>query len=154
MSKSDKAKSKKKKEDRIVQKLLETLNNDDIRTYRGNPLLKRSGEQVTLTKEHIQEIKKCRNDPVYFAERYIKIVHVDKGLIPIQLYDYQKKLLQTFKDNRYTITLQSRQSGKCVCINTIVRLKNKNYNDGQPFEMTIGDFYAWQKFRKETEHLC
>ena len=151
-TKRDKYKSKKKKENKIVQTLLNTINDEEIRTYRGNPLLKRAGEKILLTKEHIKEIKKCRNDPVYFAEKYIKIVHVDKGLIPIQLYDYQKRILQEFKEHRFNILLSCRQSGKCCCQNTINTFRHPNYNNGEPFEMSIVDFYAWQKFRNNTEH--
>lgn len=139
--------AQKKKENRIVNKLL-TLNEDDIRSFRGNPLLKRAGEVVELTAEHVKEYKKCINDPIYFAERYIKIVHVDKGLISIKLYDYQKRILKELKEHRFNIILSCRQSGKCVCINTIVTLKHPNFNDGKPFNITIGDFYAWQYFRK------
>ena len=138
----------KRKENKIVDNLLTTLNEDDIRSFRGNPLLKRAGESVELTAKHIREYKRCMKDPIYFAEHYIKIVHVDKGLIPIKLYDYQKRILQELKDNRFNIILSCRQSGKCCCINTIVTLRHPNYKNGEPFKITIGDFYAWQYFRK------
>lgn len=103
-------KSKKRKEDKLVTKLL-TINEEDIRTYQGNPLLKRAGEKVELTAEHIKEYKKCMEDPVYFAEKYIKIVHVDRGLIPIELYDYQKRIIHALQAHRYNIVLSCRQSG-------------------------------------------
>ena len=106
----DAVKSRKRKEDKIVNQLL-TLNEEDIRTYQGNPLLKRAGEKVELTADHIKEYKRCMEDPVYFAERYIKIVHVDKGLIPIVLYDYQKRIIKALQDYRYNIVLSCRQSG-------------------------------------------
>ena len=103
--------SRKRKEDKLVNKLL-TLNEDDIRTYQGNPLLKRAGEKVELTADHIKEYKRCMDDPIYFAENYIKIVHVDKGLIPIELYDYQKRIIKALQEYRYNIVLSCRQSGK------------------------------------------
>lgn len=107
----DAVKSRKRKEDKIVNQLL-TINEEDIRTYQGNPLLKRAGEKVELTADHIKEYKRCMDDPVYFAERYIKIVHVDKGLIPIVLYDYQKRIIKALQEYRYNIVLSCRQSGK------------------------------------------
>ena len=125
-----------------------TLNEESIRTYQGNPLLKRAGEKVELTSEHIKEYKKCMDDPIYFAENYIKIVHVDKGLIPIELYDYQKRIIKALQEYRYNIVLSCRQSGKCCSINTIIRLRHPNYNNGKPFNITIGAFYAWQYFRR------
>ena len=42
--------------------------------YLGNPNLKRSNVQVEFTAEQISEYLKCKNDPVYFAKNYIKIV--------------------------------------------------------------------------------
>lgn len=105
-----KLKSKKRKEDKLVTKLL-TINEEDIRTYQGNPLLKRAGEKVELTADHIKEYKRCMEDPIYFAEQYIKIVHVDRGLIPIELYDYQKRIIKALQEYRYNIVLSCRQSG-------------------------------------------
>jgi hypothetical protein len=84
----------------------------DFKGYNGSPNLKKSGVQVGFTQEMLDEWKKCRDDPIYFAERYIKIVHVDKGLIQIELYDYQKEIIETFNDNRNTIVCTARQSGK------------------------------------------
>lgn len=81
-------------------------------TFHGNPLLKSAREQVALTKEHIEELRKCMNDPVYFAERYIKIVNIDTGLQNIKLYPYQKRLLKGLHENRQSIILSCRQSGK------------------------------------------
>lgn len=112
---------------------------DKQTTYNGNPLLKKEHSQVALTQEHLEELKKCMDDPIYFAERYMKVVHVDKGLIPIRLYDYQKKMIKSMNDNRYSIVLSCRQSGKCVDGDTIITVQNKKYNDGKPFNIKIKD---------------
>lgn len=77
-------------------------------TFHGNPLLKSAREQVALTKEHLEELKKCMEDPVYFAERYIKIVNIDTGLQNIKLYPYQKRLLKGLHENRQSIILSCR----------------------------------------------
>lgn len=144
--------NKQKQENRLVNQYLnqslETLNEDGIRNFRGNPLLKRAGEKVELTTEHIEEYKRCMSDPIYFSERYIKIVHVDKGLIPIELYEYQKKLLDAFQKNRFNIAVQCRQSGKCVFFNTFITLRHPDYYNGQKFDIEIGVFYIWQYFKK------
>lgn len=119
----DAVKSRKRKEDKIVNQLL-TINEEDIRTYQGNPLLKRAGEKVELTADHIKEYKRCMDDPVYFAERYIKIVHVDKGLIPIVLYDYQKRIIKALQEYRYNIVLSCRQSGDFLPTCAVMRIVN------------------------------
>lgn len=64
------------------------------RGYNGNVKLKRKGVSIDWTVDQIQEFIKCSKDPIYFAEKYIKIVHVDHGLIPIQMYDYQKEITE------------------------------------------------------------
>lgn len=112
MPKAKSADIKKKKENKLVNTMLATLNEESVKTFKGNPLLKRAGEKVEYTKEHIKELKKCMKDPIYFAEKYIKIVHVDKGLIPITLYDYQKRIIKALQEHRYNIVLSCRQSGK------------------------------------------
>ena len=80
--------------------------------YRGNNKLKSKGMQLEWTQERLQEYIKCAQDPVYFAEKYIQIVHVDRGLIPIELYDYQKEIMEAISKNRRVTVNTSRQAGK------------------------------------------
>ena len=81
-------------------------------SYRDNPLLKKAGVKLNYTKEQVEEYMKCAKDPVYFAENYIMIVNVDRGLIPFEMWDFQKEMVQLFKDNRFVITKCPRQVGK------------------------------------------
>lgn len=87
-------------------------NNNRRDYYLGNPRLRRSGVKVSMTKDQISEFRKCRKDPIYFVTHYMKIRHVDKGLIPFDLYDYQKKLLLHLKKERFSIVTTCRQAGK------------------------------------------
>ena len=84
--------------------------------YLGNPNLKKSNIQQEWTKEEVEEYAKCMKDPVYFIENYIKIVSLDEGLIPFGLYDFQKEMVGTFHNNRFTIAKMPRQSGKSTII--------------------------------------
>jgi hypothetical protein len=89
------------------------------RGYNGNTNLKKKGIEIEWTQDQIQEFVKCAKDPIYFAEKYIKIVHVDHGLIPIRMYDYQKEIVEKFSNNRRTVVVTSRQAGKtttAVCV--------------------------------------
>ena len=81
-------------------------------SYRDNPLLKRAGVQVEYTQEQIQEYIKCSKDPIYFAEKYIKIVNVDDGLVPFKMWDFQRDMIRTYHENRFSITKCPRQVGK------------------------------------------
>lgn len=88
--------------------------------YRGSHNLKKSNVAIEWTQELLQEFVSCSSDPIYFAENYMKIVSVDKGLITIPLYDYQKDIISTAKDNRFTVAECSRQSGKTTAITVLV----------------------------------
>ena len=88
---------------------------DDIeisRGHRGNSKLKRVGEEIEWTPERIQEFAKCQMDPIYFCRTYMKIVHVDDGTVPFNLYDYQERMIRSMNDNRNTIITTARQIGK------------------------------------------
>ena len=89
------------------------------RGYNGNSNLKKKGIEIEWTQDKIQEFLKCAKDPSYFAEKYINIVHVDRGLIPIVLYDYQREIINKITNNRRCAVVTSRQAGKtttAVCV--------------------------------------
>ena len=88
------------------------MNEVKERGYLGNLNLKRKGTPVEFTPDMVQEYVKCLQDPIYFAEKYIKIVHVDHGLIPIKMYDYQKEIAEAITHNRRVTVNTSRQAGK------------------------------------------
>lgn len=80
--------------------------------FQGNPRLKRPGEVFEWTEERQAEYIRCATDPVYFVETYMKVVHVDHGLVPLILWDYQKEMLLSMVNNRNTIITTARQIGK------------------------------------------
>lgn len=86
--------------------------NDRGDGYKGNPLIKPAGEKIEFTQEQIEEYLRCMQSPTHFIENHMKIVHVDRGLIGFDLYDYQKRIVNTIHENRYTICKLPRQSGK------------------------------------------
>ena len=84
--------------------------------YLGNPNLKKAHTKSRFTKKQVDEVMKCLEDPKYFIEHYLKIVTIDKGLVPFEMYDFQRKMVDTFHDNRFTICKLPRQSGKSTII--------------------------------------
>ena len=54
------------------------------------------------------------NDPAYFARKHLKVISLDDGLVPFDLYPYQEEMFDHFKQNRFTIVLACRQSGKSI----------------------------------------
>ena len=84
--------------------------------YLGNPNLKKANVAQEWTQEEVAEYAKCMSDPMYFIQTYIRIVSLDEGLIPFKLYDFQKEMVGTFHNNRFTICKLPRQSGKSTTI--------------------------------------
>ena len=87
-----------------------------MENYLGNPNLKKANVAQEWTKEEVEEYTKCMKDPLYFIQTYIKIISLDEGLIPFKLYDFQKEMVGTFHNNRFTICKLPRQSGKSTTI--------------------------------------
>ena len=83
-------------------------------TYLGNPNVKRDGIVTNWTQEEVLEYARCMKDPAYFATQYCKIISLDEGLVPFELYPYQEKMFDAFNTNRFNIVLACRQSGKSI----------------------------------------
>ena len=79
--------------------------NNQNESYLGNPNVKRDGVLQKWTPDLLEEYKKCMDDPVYFAEKYVKVISLDAGLVPFKLYPYQKNMFKQFTDNRFNIVL-------------------------------------------------
>ena len=101
--------------------------------YLGNPNLKKANTSIEFTKEQIKEYIKCKQDPVYFAQNYVKIVSLDEGLVPFNMYKFQKKLIRNFHNHRFNICKMPRQTGKsttCVSFLLHYAVFNDNVNIG------------------------
>jgi hypothetical protein len=97
--------------------------------YLGNPNLKKANTQIEFTEEQIIEFLKCKEDPVYFAKNYIKIVSLDHGLVPFEMYPFQEKLVRNFHENRFNICKMPRQTGKSTtCVSYLLHYAVFNDN--------------------------
>lgn len=85
---------------------------DNEKGYKGNVLLKRANQDIEWTPELLQEWVKCSEDPIYFVENYMKIITLNDGLQNFKPYPYQRNMIKSFVDNRYTIVTTARQAGK------------------------------------------
>ena len=84
--------------------------------YLGNPNLKKANTPINFTEEQIVEFLRCKEDPVYFANNYIKIVSLDEGLTQFHPYHFQEKLINNFHENRFNICKMPRQTGKSTTV--------------------------------------
>jgi len=80
--------------------------------YGANPNLKPVGVQIQFTQGQMTEYMKCASDPIYFIEKFMQIIHVDRGLVSFKLYEYQKAMIKIVHDNRFCISMCPRQVGK------------------------------------------
>jgi len=84
--------------------------------YLGNPNLKNVGQKINWTEKHLTEYMLCKEDSEHFIRNFVKIIHVDRGLVSFEMYDYQKDMVHTFNDNRFVICKMPRQTGKSTTI--------------------------------------
>ena len=84
--------------------------------YLGNPNLKKANVPTNFTPKQVKEFIKCSQDPVYFIQKYIKIVSLDKGLVPFDMYDFQVDMVRKFDEDRFNIAKLPRQSGKSTIV--------------------------------------
>jgi len=63
-----------------------------------------------MTREEIRVLAESKRNPWYFAN-FAKVVHPLKGVVPFDLYPFQKSVLYDFVFNRFNIVLKARQMG-------------------------------------------
>ena len=80
--------------------------------YLGNHNLKAADVPVEFTEDQVQEYLKCASDPIYFIKNYIKIVSLDEGLVPFEMWDFQEDIVDKVHNNRFVIAKLPRQTGK------------------------------------------
>ena len=111
--------------------------------FQGNSVIRKSGEKIDYTQDMVNEIIKCKEDIIYFAEKYYTIITIDKGKQNIKLWDWQKKVLKAFVETpngKSNIIMRvARQSGKCFLGENKIKIKNKK--TGEIKEISIEDFF-------------
>lgn len=116
--------------------------------FYNNQNLKRANLKLQFTDEQIREIAKCQSDMIYFINNYVKIQSLKDGVINMKLWDFQKELLEVYRKNRFVISMQPRQTSKCVVGKETVKLRNKK--TGEEIEMKIEDFHNLHKKGNKT----
>ena len=105
--------------------------------YLLNPKLKKAFVKIPFTRDQIDEHIRCQKDVVYFIENYVKIVSLDHGLVSFDMYSFQKQMVQTFDEQKFTICLLSRQMGKALDVDTPIPTPNGFKTMG---ELEVGDY--------------
>lgn len=104
-----------------VKQLLDDFENGliDIKTIKNSPfkdndpVWKKAKIVFEYTPDELEEVRKCKADPMYFASTYAHVM-TDDGVVQVELRDYQEEILQSFNKNRFNCLMASRQIGKTV----------------------------------------
>lgn len=117
--------------------------------FKNNIGVRKAGLKFAITEDELNEYLKCKLSVYYFAENYCKIKLEDGSIGKMTLRDYQKDIIKLYTENKYSILMASRQSGKCLVFSTLVNLKDQN---GYIFKISIGELYyeTLRKHRKLT----
>lgn len=100
-------------------------------SYNGNQNLVGLRDTLEFSREQVIEYAKCARDPLYFIETYVQIVNVDKGLVPFDMWDFQRDIVKLVESERYVICKMPRQVGKTTTVASILLhyvLFNENYS--------------------------
>lgn len=89
--------------------------------YENNTKILKGDLVFERTDEEIKEWLKCKKDVLYFAKK-CKLM-TPEGIQHIELRDYQKNYLKHLQENRLSIYLSCRQSGKCLSLVTVIPCK-------------------------------
>ena len=71
--------------------------------------------KMSMTEKQIVEFARCADPvdgPQYFMSNYFFIQHPTKGAIQYHPYEYQERLIGSYHNYRYSISLMPRQTGK------------------------------------------
>ncbi len=74
----------------------------------------RQVSELSLSEQE-EELVKCIRSPIYFIETYLTIFDQTQGIsgmiVPFKLFDFQKKLIQSYLNNRFVVANKYRQAG-------------------------------------------
>jgi hypothetical protein len=102
---------------------------DDSFYYRGAKNVPIAGARYEFTAEMVLNLKRCKEDIVYFAENFFQVVTLDKGKCLIKLHPVQENILRSLVDNRFVALLAARQTGKSTLLTIFVLWMALFHND-------------------------
>ncbi len=101
--------------------------------FNGDIRLRKANTKILLNKEQLDEFVKCKNDRIYFIEKYVKIMVAGKGLTYPKLYSWQKKMFKLFDGDTRIAMILPRQVGKSLSVAlymTHLMLFNRDMKNG------------------------
>lgn len=113
----------------------------ESRFYNGNPNVKNANVQQNYSLEQVKNIQRYMTNPAEFINECVKVISIDKGIVPFHLYPYQKRIIEAVNNNRFTICKLFRQSGKALPLDTPIATPNGfvPLQDIHPGSIVFGD---------------
>ncbi len=78
-------------------------------------LVKSPHRRETYTEQELEEFARCadpEDGPMYFMDNFFYIQHPTRGKMLYHPFDYQRRLIDNYHKNRFSISLMPRQTGK------------------------------------------
>jgi len=91
--------------------------------------VRRPNVPFAMTNDEIGEYLKCKMSIKYFIENYVNIKREDGSIGKISLRDYQNEMIDIMDQNRFSIFMFSRQSGKTIGTSIMILHKVLFSND-------------------------
>lgn len=101
---------------------------------------KKPNTKVEYTAEQLKELILCQDDPYYFIENYIKVVHPVKGVLPLQLYPFQWDIVRGFHEHQNCVVLTARQMGKSLDYDTSILHNGVSIKLGSLVKLTFKEW--------------
>ena len=90
--------------------------NESNKFYNGIEGVLKTGIKINVTEYEIEELIKCKNNPIYFLRNYYMINSEEKGEMLLDLYSYQEEAIINLYENHRLILNWARQSSKTTTI--------------------------------------
>ena len=78
-------------------------------------LIKKAHKKTVYTQKQVNEFALCADPvtgPIYFMQNFFHIQHPTRGGIKYEPFEYQERLIDTYHNYRYSISMMPRQTGK------------------------------------------
>ena len=83
----------------------------------GN-LVKTAHAKTQYTEKQLEDLIKCSNTKegyLHWCKNFMWVQHPTKGRMKFNPYDFQVRLMDNYHNNRFSIAMCARQTGKTTC---------------------------------------
>lgn len=113
--------------------------------------IKRANVEVEFDAKKARELMRSAQDPIYFIKNFVKIRHPTLGIVPFELYPYQEELIKMIHENRWSIILSARQTGKCCFFATTINIRKAKTSFFPKLMLGFFKFMEKQKWSKKKD---